>query len=78
MFLIFACAYFSCFSSKSTSTIIVLKIFTSQYGLSGVWVSYIVFNLIRLLFVYVHQQHFGPFSSDDNKYDDNDDNKKVI
>jgi len=55
--------------------IIALQIFPSKYGLSGVWMSFIVLNLIRLVFVYVHQQYFGPFSSDDNNEDDDDDNK---
>lgn len=57
--------------------IISLQILPSKYGLSGVWMSFIVLNIIRLIFVYVHQEYFGPFSDDDDDGNDKRKNQKL-
>mmetsp|Transcript_13510 Transcript_13510/g.20499 ORF Transcript_13510/g.20499 Transcript_13510/m.20499 type:complete len:680 (+) Transcript_13510:220-2259(+) len=42
------------------ATVLALNKFPSQYGLTGVWMSFGVFNTLRLLGVFIHQKISGP------------------
>lgn len=43
-------------------TIIALKKLPAMYGLTGVWMSFGVFNILRLIGVYIHQNVNGPLA----------------
>lgn len=43
-------------------TIMALKKLPSMYGLTGVWMSFGVFNILRLIGVYIHQNVNGPLA----------------
>lgn len=40
-----------------------LKTFPSVYGLTGVWMGFAVFNVLRLVGVYIYQFINGPFAT---------------
>jgi len=40
-----------------------LKVFPPTYGLTGVWIGFGVFNLIRLIGVWIHQYFYGPLAT---------------
>ncbi len=44
----------------TTATIVALKEFPLTHGLTGVWMSFGVFNSLRLLGVFIHQKINGP------------------
>jgi len=39
-----------------------LKVFPAKYGLGGVWLSFVVFNFLRLAGVFLHQTRNGPLA----------------
>jgi len=43
-------------------TIIALRVFPNKYGLTGVWMSFIVFNISRLMGVFIHQKFTSPLA----------------
>lgn len=58
------------FLTLSLSTVVAtvgmlnaLKILTARYGLTGVWLSFGVWNFLRLAGVIVHQRFIGPIST---------------
>ena len=46
-----------------------LRAFPPVYGISGVWMSFGVFNVLRLIGVYLHQRIYGPLSPRRLKYE---------
>lgn len=58
------------FMQLSISTVVAtsgclcaLRVFPKMFGLTGVWMGFGVFNLIRLVGVILHQTRFGPFAA---------------
>lgn len=45
------------------ATVLALQEFPKSFGLTGVWMSFGVFNTLRLLGVIIHQQFNGPLSA---------------
>eukprot|EP00536_Pseudo-nitzschia_multiseries_P001265 jgi/Psemu1/317538/estExt_fgenesh1_pm.C_150030 len=48
--------------AATTGCLWALRIFPPKFGLTGVWLAYGVFNLIRLAGVWIHQSYNGPLS----------------
>jgi len=48
--------------AATSATLLALKTFPLTYGLTGVWMSFGVFNVIRLAGVWIHQTKNGPLA----------------
>ena len=49
-------------SLATVGCLAALKVFPAKFGLTGVWMGFGVFNLIRLAGVYLHQYHTSPIT----------------
>jgi MATE family multidrug resistance protein len=54
----------------TVATTFALTILPKRYGLSGVWMSFIVFNMLRLVGVFIHQTRTGPLAARNIKRED--------
>lgn len=52
-------------SLASLGCVGAIKALTPRFGLAGVWLGFAVFNVIRLLCVWVHQRYTGPLAQRD-------------
>lgn len=49
--------------AATIGALIALKTLPTMYGLTGVWMSFGVFNVMRLAGVWLHQTRFGPLAT---------------
>lgn len=52
--------FYTCVATLAMT--VALSTFPKRFGLTGVWMGFGVFNLLRLLGVWLHQKKFGPLS----------------
>jgi len=54
----------------TAATTVALTILPYKFGLTGVWMSFIVFNMLRLVGVLIHQTRTGPLAPRNVNHDD--------